>query len=245
MTREIDFLPVTYLEAGAHRKNVTLRFVFVGSFAAMLAFALLYQQHLRQRAEKQLAELMPEYYRAMADSKQLSSLQAQVKTARKQAELYAYLDHPWPRSRIVSALSESLPDEIELERIDVAREPIPGALEQSHPAAANPPGATPAKVEPAEHDLSMLRDEWDKSQVVVNVIGITEDPAILHHYLEQLGRVTLFKRVDLSSAETIPGDAAGRMRFIAKIIVKPGYGQPKGPKPVESVSEKSADFKAG
>ncbi len=126
MTCEIDFLPVTYLEAGAHRKNVTLRFVFVGLFAAMLAFALLYQQHLRQRAEKQLAELMPEYYRAMADSKQLSSLQAQVKTARKQAELYAYLDHPWPRSRIVSALSESLPDEIELERIDVAREPIPG-----------------------------------------------------------------------------------------------------------------------
>ncbi len=91
----------------------------------------------------------------------------------------------------------------------------------------------------------MLRDEWDKSQVVVNVIGITEDPAILHHYLEQLGEVTLFKRVDLSSAETIPGDAAGRMRFIAKIVVKPGYGQPKGPKPVESVSEKSADSNAG
>ena len=246
MINEIDFLPVAYLEAGVHRKNVTLRFVFVGVFAALLVFALLFQQHLRRRAEAQLADLMPEYSRAVADSKQLSQLQVRVKQVEKQAELYAYLAHPWPRSRIVAALSESLPDEIELERIDVAREPIPGAREENHSAAAAQPGTAAPKVEPAEHDLAMLRDEWDRSQVVVNLVGITEDPTILNHYLEQLGRVTLFRRVDLNSAERIPGDTSGRMRFTARIILQPGYGQPKGPRPAENVTEKpSAEPKAG
>lgn len=241
MNNEIDFLPVTYLEAGVNRKNITLRFGVVGVFAALLVFALLYQQHLRRRAEGQLAELQPQYERAVADSKLLSDLQARVKTAEKQAELYAYLQHPWPRSRIISTLSESLPDEIELERIDVVREPIPGALaEQNKPVAASQPGATPAKIEPAEQDLAALRDEWDKSQVVVNIIGITEDPAVLHHYMEQLGNVPLFTRVDLNSAERIPGDTSGRMRFTAKLIVRPGYGQPKGPRPVENVTENSS-----
>ncbi len=28
----------------------------------------------------------------------------------------------------------------------------------------------------------MLRDEWDQSQVVVNIVGITEDPAIASLY---------------------------------------------------------------
>lgn len=246
MTTEIDFLPVAYLEAGVHRKNITLRLVIVGAFAAMLVFALLFQQHIRRRAEAQLADLLPEYERAMADSKQLSELQGRVKTAEKQAELYAYLQHPWPRSRIVSALADLLPEEIELERIDVVREPIAGAVEQNHPAAASQPGAALPKVEPAEHDLSMLRDEWDKSQVVVNIIGITEDPGSLHHYLERLGQVPLFRRVDLNSEERIPGDSASRMRFAVRLIVRPSYGQPKGPRPTENVTEKqSAESKAG
>jgi hypothetical protein len=82
--------------------------------------------------------------------------------------------------------------------------------------------------------------------VVVNLVGITEDPTILNHYLEQLGRVTLFRRVDLHSAERVPGDATGRMRFTARIILSPGYGQPKGPRPAENVTKKpSAEPKAG
>jgi Tfp pilus assembly protein PilN len=234
MTKDIDFLPVTHLEAGVHRKNFTLRVTIASVFLAMLAFAALFQQHLRTQAEAQLAELLPQYYQAVADTKKLTDLQRHVRTAEKQAELLTYLQNPWPRSRILSTLSESMPDEIELERVAIVREMIPVSQEQNHAAAPAPTSEAPVKLDPAEHDLMVLREEWDKTQVVITITGVTDDPAALHRFLERLNQAVLFSKVDLSSEERINGDSAGRMRFMARLIVKPGYGQPGGPRPTET-----------
>src|SRR5262249_49207978 len=87
---------------------------------------------------------------------------------------------------------------------------------------------------PAQHDLQMLRDEWDKSRVVVIIAGSTDSTPSLHAYLDQLGRVSLFQKVEVGNVErTTTGDAPGKMQFHARLIVRPGYGQPKGPTPTE------------
>ncbi len=104
MTNEIDFLPVTYLEAGVHRKNFTLRMGMIWCVCGVVVLRDVVPTAFAPAGRSAACRINPQYERAVADSKQLSDLQTRVKTAEKQAELYAYLQHPWPRSRIICRL---------------------------------------------------------------------------------------------------------------------------------------------
>jgi len=230
MSLDIDFLPSAFHEAGVQRKTVTWRTVVVAVFAVCVLTAALYQQHLRRQTEDQLLLLEPQSLRAETDSKRLATLQQELRQAEKQAELGAYLSHPWPRSQILAEIVEALPDEIELERLDIGREMPAGPQAAVASPQGGPPGQTQAVIaSPAEHDLAQLREEYDKSQVAATLTGLTDDPGALHHYLDQLGREPLFAKVNLTSIERVPGDSSGRLRFVARLLVKPGFGQSTGP----------------
>jgi hypothetical protein len=227
--RDIDFLPSSYREAGIQRKNVTLRVVVVAAFIGLIGFAAIYQQHLRLVADRQLTELLPIYEQAQRETRHLSELQQFVKASEYRAELCTYLRHAWPRSQILAALAERLPESIELGELSIVREPLPGmVLEPSRPAEVVSDAAK-SKLEPAQRDLMALRDQWDKSRVVVKIEGVTDDPFAVHRYFELLNQVKLFAKVEPDVMQRMPGDAAGRISFSARIILRPGYGQPNGP----------------
>jgi hypothetical protein len=230
---EIDFLPASYREAGLKRKNTGLRVVAVVLFVALIGFAAVYQQHLRILSKRQLAEMMPLYDAAKLETQRLAQLQVRLHEASKRAELCTYLRHPWPKSQLLVAVTDQLPDEVELSSLEILREPLPHAEGEAPRTAEKPGEASAAKINPAQHDLQVLRDEWDHSRVVVVVCGSTANMAALHTYLEQLGQVPLFLKVEVGAFERVASDAAGRMRFDARLIVRPGYGQPKGPMPAE------------
>jgi hypothetical protein len=232
---EIDFLPASYREAGLKRKNTGLRVAAVAIFVALIGGAVVFQQHLRIQAKEQLAEITPLYEAAKAETQQLAQLQVRLSEASKRAELCTYLRHPWPRTQLLAAVTESMPDDVELSSLEILREPLPNVEgEAAHPVEKAGEGAAP-KINPAQHDLQALRDEWDKSRVVVVIAGTTDNTPALHAYLDQLGRAPLFQKVEVGNMERMTGAAAvtGEMQFHARLIVRPGYGQPKGPTPAE------------
>ena len=228
---EIDFLPEAYHEAGVQRKNITLRVVVVMAFLCLIGFAAIYQQHIRIVADGQLNELLPLYERAQQETKRLAQLQQLLQSADKQAELCTYLRHPWPRSQIVAALVKPLPDEVELKEISIVREPIAASG-----TATMPPDklgdAAAGKVDSEERDLVVLREQGDKSQVVVKLSGVTDDALALHRYFGQLDHGALFVKVDVGKIEQTPNPSDRRIQFTARVFVRPGYGQPDGPTPV-------------
>lgn len=228
--RDIDFLPLAYHEAGIQRKNFTLRSGVIAAFVLLVGFAVVYQQHLRIVAQDQLTELLPIYEQSQAESKRLVELQHLLQTVERQAELYTYLRHPWPRSQILAALTENLPDEIELKELSILREPMPITGEAT-PPPAKPSETAAAKLDAAQRDLAALREHWDRTQIVVKLAGQTDDPLALHRYLEELNRIALFSRVEEGVIERLPGDSNEQIHFAARVIVRPGYGQPKGPMP--------------
>ncbi len=229
MLPEIDFLPASYREVGVHRKNMTLRVAVVALFVALLGVAAVYQQVLRRQTEQQLADMLPQYAAAQAQTARLAELQTKLAAAEKRAELCAYLRHPWPRSRILAALAAPLPKSIELEELKIVREQITTTGDDERVRGGRGSEAAKPKQDPAQRDLDALRDEWDKCLVVVIVGGVTSDTAALHSYLDTLGRAALFTKIDLSGLEQVPGIADGRMSFTARLTVRPGYGQPDGP----------------
>jgi Tfp pilus assembly protein PilN len=231
MMHDIDFLPASYREAGVQRKNVGLRVVVIVLFVGVVGYAAIYQQYLRRLSEQQLADIMPHYEMAKLETARLTRLQQQLKSAEKRAELCTYLRHPWPRSQILAAVAESLPDEVQLSSLEILAEPLPSSeLEAPRPAGKAGEAAI-AKLDPAHRDLLALRDQCDKSRVIVKLSGITSDTPALHHYFEQLGQLPLFEKVDVNSVQHQPGDAASEMHFAVRLIVRPGYGQPSGPTP--------------
>jgi len=229
---EIDFLPIEYRQKHAQQRLQSWRVLVALLFAALLGAASLVGYRHRQRLAADLEAIKPLHEAALSRSARLADLQSLLKAAWAESELYTYLRHPWPRTRLLAALLPPLPDEIVFEQLQI------------HPESPNNrnPGGSSTKVDskaeeqeqsklpPAARDLKRLRAEADAAQIAVTVTGLASDGAALHRYLGELGKSDLFLKVQLRSAETGKADR-GALRFSAAILVRPGYGQPGGPVP--------------
>jgi hypothetical protein len=147
----------------------------------------------------------------------------------RQAELETYLKHPWPRTQILAALIDQLPEEVQLEKISIVREPLPASANEPLPQTTKVGEAAQAKLDPAQRDLETIRNVYDRSRIVVQLAGQSDDPLAFHRYLEDLGRSKLFTKLEEGGLEHVAGDTEDHIRFTARIIIRPGYGQPGGP----------------
>ncbi|HEV2972179.1 MAG TPA: PilN domain-containing protein [Pirellulales bacterium] len=230
---DIDFLPNSYREQTVHRKANVWRLLIGGGFAAALVCSFLYQQVLYRQTARQLDELKPEYEQAEALSLKMAAMQSELKSATKQAELFTYLRHPWPRTQLLTAALSRLPDCVTLREIHILRR----SNSTSDSPAARLGGkkqddAEAKKLEPAERDLRQLRDETISRETILVLSGITSDTAALQRYLVTLGEAKLFAKVELTSLEANQEERQRTWRFSAQLGVRPGYGQPGGPEPV-------------
>ncbi|HEY2760174.1 MAG TPA: hypothetical protein VGI75_05510, partial [Pirellulales bacterium] len=163
------------------------------------------------------------------EAKRLTELQRLSQSIERQAELETYLKHPWPRTQIIAAIVDQLPKEVQLERISIVREPLPTSGNELQPTAIKLGETAATKLDPAQHDLETIRNLYDRSRIIVQLAGQSDDPLAFHRYLEDLGRCKLFMKLEEGGIERVGGDADDRIKFTAKIIVRPGYGQPGGP----------------
>ncbi len=243
---DVDFLPVEYRQEHAKRHWRLWRVLVVVGFGAILMVAALGQYRSHGHAKAELDALLPKHQTALDQSNQLARMQADLKAARTYAELYTYLRFPWPRSRILVALLEPLPEGITFEQLDIGQQKsaVRGSAKKKKVSRAEREAEKEKleKLSPAEQDLNRFHEEFDHSQTVVTISGTTTDDAALHKYLGGLNQGYLFSKASLSSIEVDDNDPAGTMRFSATVVVRPGYGKPDGPgQPAEKTATARTD----
>lgn len=228
--QSVDFLPSEYRQRYARQRRQTWRTVALGAVGLAMLAAAFHQSQTRRRIEQELAITTPQYEKALATTKQLGEIQSELALARADAELFTWIGHPWPRSRIIAALLEPLPDEIGFTRLEIHRQSQPVKTRQDPLSFPGKTGADdPSALPPAARDLQQLRAKFDTAPTVVSVEGVAAESGVLHQYLSELNRQGLFLRAELESLETEQLSDGPVLRFHATLTVRPGYGVPGGP----------------
>lgn len=237
--QDIDFLPIQYRREHVRRQAQPWRIIVAAGFVLLLAAAAFTQHRREQATAEQLQRIMPQYELAVRQRSQLAELQARLQQVRARAELITYLRHTWPRTQLLAALLQPLPDEVTFRQLQVLRRDPPQRVadeRRSRPGrkADDRPNE---KLPPATRDLKRLRQQCDRAQTVVLLSGTTVESAALHDYLGKLHNAKLFSKAELDSIES-PEDGQGvAQQFGATLVVRPGYGQPDGPQnPAEEVA---------
>jgi hypothetical protein len=226
---EIDFLPESYRQRSMHRRAYWWRIAAAACIVGFFSLTSLWQQRQFANAQAKLADVETKYAEAAGKNANLAQLSATLEAERKLAELLTFLRHRWPRTQILAAIVEPLPDTVVLAEFQLGSEEAQG---NQPPAIALSEAKTPPPTRSARqaNDLSQLLHESARQRHWVALVGTADDAAILHAYLAQLGTNQLFERVDLQSLESLTKDpgvkgAAATMRFTARAYLRPGHGE--------------------
>jgi len=227
---EVDFLPAQYRQQHLRRRSQPWQAVVAMAFFALLVGAGFAQHRQRQRIESDLEAIEPQYQTALEQKQRLAELEGRLAEVRAEAELLAYLRHPWPRTQLLAAIVAPLPDEITLQQIQIRRAaPQQPSGERRTRAGAQNEEKKVAGLAPAARDLAELRQRLDGARTVVTLSGTTRQSAPLHRYLGELAEHPLIAKTELESIENVEGAAEPTLRFETTLLVRPGYGQPGGP----------------
>jgi hypothetical protein len=220
---QIDFLPEAYRQRDVHRKNRWSRVVVVLLFVGLLAAGGFVLRKRRAAVEADLELARQDYEIMMAQTTTLAKAQATLSQSRGEANLVAYLKHPWSRARIVAAITERWPEALTLEELKIQRQMAPaGQLPVSIAASPEQSLARP----PAQADLMELRRDAQQRPTVVLLSGQVTDHAVLHRYVAELAKIDLFTNVELLG---ITSAEKRSFQFSVRLTVAPGYGQAGGP----------------
>jgi len=227
---DVDFLPTQYKQQHLRRQSQPWQAAVVLAFLALLAGAGFAQHRHRRHVEAGLEAIEPQYQTAIEQQQRFAEVQKRLAEARSEAELLAYLQHPWPRTQLLAAVVAPLPDEITLEQIQVRRTATrrpPG--ERRSRGEAQEEEKRRAGLAPAARDLAELRDALKGVQTVVTLSGITRQSAPLHRYLGQLAEHPLIAKTELETIQNVMGAEEPTLQFEATLLIRPGYGRPGGP----------------
>lgn len=222
----IDFLPQRYREARLKRSAGAWRILVVIVLCGMLLSTAVFQHRLLWQAEADLARIETIHTSATRLAKAMADEQAKFPGADNEASLFTYLRHPWPRTALINAVLAPIPESIRLSNLSLGFElperPVGEANEvkQDDPVDKSP---SPAR------DLKRLRTELDGGRWVVTVNGSARDLADLHVYVAELERSSLFSKVELVSIDSPHTANSNEARFVVRVVIRPGYGQPRGP----------------
>ncbi|MBN2023930.1 MAG: hypothetical protein JW809_14195 [Pirellulales bacterium] len=234
---DIDFLPADFRRRHAKRNTHLWRLGVVVAVGLLVSSTALAQHRRWRQANDAMAATNRVHDETMREVQQLGRLQLDGAAAEEEAQLIAYLLHPWPRTRILATVLQPLPDEIALEKIAIDQTLPPGQAATGAVTIVDPKAEEQrvAGLSPAARDLETFRRQMDRRQTVVTLSGETTRPETVHRYLDLLARSKLVAKAELDSLETADTDAIdknvpeGPMTFSATIVIRPGYGQPGGP----------------
>ncbi|MBN1909531.1 MAG: hypothetical protein JW818_07330 [Pirellulales bacterium] len=231
---DVDFLPAEHRHQHARRHTHFWRVVVLIGFGVLLGGTAVAQHVRRQSVDGQLTVVRTQYDMAQRQRDELTRLQNNHALLADSAALCTYLRHPWPRTQILAAVLNPLPDEITLDELTISREMPKDAKSAGLSSRINLEAEEKrlAALSPAQRDLEKLRDEVDKLETIVKLSGKTTQAAALHRYLGELGRSKLLAKAELNSLsedDNASEDGEGDMKFTATVTVRPGYGQPNGP----------------
>ncbi len=225
----VDFLPKTYRRRRAERNKKVWWLTVLAIFGGVTFATAAIQYGMRQSVHYELAQV--EALHAVAEAKlaRLHQLNSELVVRGHSANLYAYLQHPWPATRLVQLAVEPLTEGVALTELRITREAAPNETSVQAPAFLNQEEeeAALAAMTPAQRDLLELRERYDGQLRVVYLEGVTKDAAELHQFLAKLDRSGLLIKTELRSVEQVNDKTrVGLSKFRVRLLVAPGYGQP-------------------
>ncbi len=229
---DLDFLPQKYREENARRRAHAARLAVVGLLAGLVLLAGWMQRRTRLALESEMQLVDQQHAAAQARVDRLTELQRQLVERTARAELITLLRHPWPRSQVLAAVVEPLPQAIRLDEIRLAQETNlqrPSPSDRAAPTKKKT-DEQPEALDPAKQDLKTLRAEQQDKVLVVLLGGETSDVAALHFYLARLAKHRLIAKAELRSLERANGQDT-KSAFRARLLVRTPYGWPGGPTP--------------
>jgi hypothetical protein len=229
--KNIDFLPPRYKARRQERRTFVWQVAAGASFAVLVAVAAAWQFSERWQVASQLAALGPQHQQALTTQALHEQLQTRLAAASEAAELFMYLEHPWPRTQVLHAIESCLPQDLSLTDVHLTYEAMP---------VPAPPldEAEQAKLTPTQRDLARLRREMDRRAAVIWISGTTGDAGHIYEFTDRLGQSPLFAAIKLENAENQPTAAIKQTNFRLRGTLKPGYGQPGGPHAAQVAEQK-------
>ena len=226
---DFDFLPAKFHQRQKIRKS---RFWLGGvffMFAVVIVTSSLFQYAVEANIQEQVDCLTQSYEKTKVLEEQGHNLKKVLSTTRSDAGLYAYLRHPWPRTQILAAVVESLPDSVMLAQIQIHRESTISTpdIPVHQRRRVDQQKEDIGKLLPSQRDIKQLRKTYDAGDTIVSIEGVTTHVGSLHRYLRGLEEFRLIEKAELSSIESLENsDQPGASQFSARLMVRPGYGQP-------------------
>ncbi|MFN0021542.1 MAG: PilN domain-containing protein [Pirellulaceae bacterium] len=230
--KNIDFLPEHY-----HHQRVLgrSRLYWMGVamlFALAIAGTASGQWLLRRTVDAQVKLVEPRHEVALQRQADISKLMENRKRAEAFADLYVYLEHPWPRTQLLAAIARPLTPSIQLTSIHLIEQTEATPVAQGEEGDANHSvveGEKTAQVTP-QSVLAQLRNQHDHQRTVLELSGEATNAKELHTYVDSLARSPLFASASLKGLESGSEDPAkGTSKFNIRVVVRPGYGQPGAP----------------
>lgn len=224
--KDIDFLPARYHQRTRLRRAMAWRVAALGVLAAIVLVVHGGQLAMRRSLKQQLLAIAQQHVKAMEVTSRSQRLQTDLAAGQQYAELYTYLQYPWPPTQLLAAIAQTMPAHLTLTEIHIAQRV---AEKAAAPPAAAPNAGTPEPPQ-AKRDLQTLRAENDSIPSVVTISGTTTDASELQVYVAGFNRSPFFVNAKLESLESLKGiDGPPTSRFELQLVVRPGYGQPGGP----------------
>jgi len=252
--KNVDFLPACYREKSAHRKTQAWRGIVVAAFGALLAAGWLGQLEIRGLVQTQLDDVRRQYDHVTEQGKKIAALQNELREARAEAELLTYLRHPWPRTQLLASIAAPLTDAITLRKLTIHQEeamasPLAGLpthnMAASAGSAADDAKAAEAALPPAGRTLKKLRAALDEAPLTVTLEGVSRDSASLHVYIGKLAESDWFSDAEIRSVDRLANEEQAALRFVARLVVRPGYGHPKNPPLKPELAGAQANLSSG
>ncbi len=234
--QNIDFLPQRYRDQRTQRKTQIWRLSVLAMLGAVVAAAATGQFVLRRSVAAELQSLQGSHGLATARNMQHSNLQQQLAQAEGYAALYAYLQHPWPRTRILKELTTAVPDTVVLQQVSITPQArvAKTIAPQQRRRRQNTETAT-SNLPPAQNDFHQLQTRFQKDDLVARVIGVTSQASELHAFITRLNQSPLFVRAELTSLESVEEKSLSRLaRFEVLVQIRPPHASEEAPRgPVE------------
>ena len=244
---DVDFLPPKYRDLSARRNIKFSRVLVVGAIALAIVGAAVMQNRSYRQLAAEIEAIEAFHATAEDQSQDLKQITERLESENKMAALVTYLQHPWPRTQLLAAVIDPLPESLSLDQISFSNQ----KLEQKKATTHNTRGkrkttnrdqekAAAEKLLPAERDLAHLRKHYDPSHTVITVVGRTSDRAALYYYLGRLGESDLIVKAELKSLESAldrrsynrgrtsqaqPPAATVMTKFVARLVIRRAHGQ--------------------
>jgi len=218
----IDFLPNRFREQSARRKTNAWRLIVLLLFGVVIGAAALGQAMFRGGLYQEIAEADLRYAAAQATNAQHALMQDRQAASAAKANLAAYLQFQWPRTKLLQAIYEAQTTAITLSEVHLARETA--ELSRPGPRKRGSAEKETAAVGPsaADRDLAQLLAETENSNVAMLVAGRTNDGAELHQFVSRLNQHAMFQGAELRSLEAVADHTPGAVTwstFQVRLIV--------------------------